>query len=138
VLPNGQTLGQVIRQERAQLQEIVNIQLEMAQYGVEPSLLSTLTGAFGAIARPNGPIDFKNNFRTQGNGTTLGLAGNFAYYAIGSGFLPNFELDAGAGAYGIGSALFGNKPFSSLTGPMYSDTSAASVRDPALAANGCP
>lgn len=94
-------------------------------------------GAFFSIAISNGPIDFKNNFRGQANGAMLGQAGNFTYYAIGTGIFPNWELDAGAGAYGLYSAALGRKPFSSLTGPMFSDASAASVRNAALASNGC-
>jgi hypothetical protein len=94
-----------------------------------------ITGEFAAIAWPNGPIDFKN--KMTGNRATLGLAGNYAYYAIGSGILPDTELDAGAGAYGLYSAVRGQKSLSSLTGPLFSDASAAAVRAAALSANGC-
>ena len=120
-----------MRQYRADLQNA-------ADNGTSEETFSTVTGTFLAIAGPHGPIDFKNGAAGQGgNGSTLGLAGNFAYYAIGSGILPNWELDAGAGAYGVLSATFGPKSFSSLTGPMFSDASAASVRNAALASNGC-
>ncbi len=51
------------------------------------------TGSFGYFVRPGGPTDFKNLFRGQANAAFLGQAGNFAYYAIGSGYLPNLELD---------------------------------------------
>jgi len=91
----------------------------------------------GHPPKSNGLIDFKNNFKGKANAGMLGQAGNFAYYAIGSGFLPSRELDTGAGLYGLYSAIFGNKHFSDLTGPMFSDTSAASVRDAALASNRC-
>ncbi|MGA2001663.1 MAG: RHS repeat-associated core domain-containing protein [Terriglobales bacterium] len=130
VLPNGRTVGDVVREYRAQLQSIT------AATGAD-AYLESATGAFIAIARPKGPIDFKNNFRGKTNGALLASAGNFAYYAIGSGILPTFELDAGAGAYGLISAATGQKPFSTLTGPMFSDASAAAARGPALAANGC-
>lgn len=96
-----------------------------------------MDAAFFTVAGSNGPIDFKNNFRGQANAAMLGQAGNFAYYAIGAGIYPTWELDAGAGAYGLYSAALGRKPFSSLTGPVFSDASAASVRNAALASNGC-
>ena len=135
VLPNGQTVGQVVNQYRNQLQSIANEALNNPN---NQNPLGEITGAFYAIAQPHGPIDFKNGVAGQGgNGATLGQAGNFAYYAIGSGILPNWELDAGAGVYGVLSAAFGSKSFSSLTGPMFSDASAASVRNAALASNGC-
>ncbi|MCE3589917.1 hypothetical protein LXJ59_25330, partial [Escherichia coli] len=91
-----------------------------------------------SIAWPNGPIDFKNNFRGQAEAGMLGRAGNFAYYAIGTGIISNAILDAGAGAYAISSPLRGHKSWSTLTGPMFSDQSAASTRDAALASGGCP
>jgi RHS repeat-associated protein len=131
VLPNGQTVGNYVQQYRAQLQSTANAS------GVDDQQVGSTTGAFLSIAGSNGPIDFKNTFRGQANAAMLGQAGNFAYYAIGSGILPNFELDAGAGAYAFYSAVRGRKPFSSLTGPMFSDASAASVRNQGLAANGC-
>jgi hypothetical protein len=131
VLPNGQTVGSYVQQYRADLQNA-------AENDASEANPFTVAGSFLAIAQPYGPIDFKNGAAGQGgNGATLGLAGNFAYYAIGSGIVPNWELDAGAGAYGVLSATFGPKSFSSLTGPMFSDASAASVRNAALASNGC-
>lgn len=95
------------------------------------------TGSFIAIVGKNGPIDFKNQFPGQANATTLGQAGNFAFYAVGGGYLPNAELDLFAGLYGLVTATLGTRPYSDLTGPMFSDSSAASVRDAALAAAGC-
>lgn len=131
VLPDGRTVGSYVQQYRAQLQAIA------AASGVDDQQVGSTTGAFVAIVGSNGPIDFKNKFRGKGSATTLGQAGNFAYYAIGAGILPNFELDAGAGAYALYSALTGQKPFSTLNGLMFSDQSAASDRLAALAANGC-
>jgi RHS repeat-associated protein len=52
-------------------------------------------------------------------------------------YIPNGLLDLGAGAYAVTAAAFGPKPFSSLTGPMFSDASAAAVRNSALSSNGC-
>jgi RHS repeat-associated protein len=137
MLPNGQTIGQVVQLERAELQSVWDQSLQGANSDGQPDPLGATTGTFIAIAKSHGPIDFKNSYKGQANATMLGQAGNFAYYAIGSGFLPSRELDIGAGLYGLYSAIFGNKHFSDLTGPMFSDTSAASVRDAALASNGC-
>jgi hypothetical protein len=67
--------------------------------------LGEITGAFYPIVKSNGPIDFKNNFRGLDNAATLGQAGNFAYYAIGSGILPNRELDGGAAFYALRAAI---------------------------------
>jgi RHS repeat-associated protein len=137
VLPNGQTVGDVVRQQRARLLSVANDAVVTANTGMPSNPFGEITGAFYPIAKSNGPIDFKNNFRGQANGAMLGQAGNFAYYAIGAGILPNWELDAGAGAYALYSAFRGQKSFSSLTGPMFSDASAVSVRNVGLAANGC-
>ena len=98
-----------------------------------------MAATFGSIARDYGQIDFKNGAAGRGgNGAILGQAGNFAYYAIGSGYLSPTTLNAGAGAYGIVSALLGRKPFSSLTGPLFSDASANATREAGLATPGCP
>jgi RHS repeat-associated protein len=137
VLPNGQTLGQVVNQYQAQLQSIVDQQAGLTAGGGDVNPFS-VTVAFSAIAAPYGPIDFKNTFKGQANPSTLGHAGNFAYYAIGSGFLPTFELDAGAGGYGLATATLGRRRFSDLRGPMFSDVSAARERSAGLAAGGCP
>ena len=137
VLPNGETLGQVVQQERGIMQNAFDAALLANQKGSESDPLLQVAGTFFSIVRSNGPIDFKNNFRGQANANLLGQEGNFAFYAVGSGYLPNQLLDAGAGAYGLLTAIFGSRPFSDLTGPMFSDSSAASVRDLALASNGC-
>lgn len=132
-LPNGKTVGDYVRDQRAKLQSMVDATMQSVG-----GPLPAATGAMAAIAWPHGPIDFKNNFRGQGDAGTLGRAGNYAYYAIGTGLIPDGMLDAGAGAYAITSALRGHKSWSTLTGPMFSDQSAASVRDAALASGGCP
>jgi hypothetical protein len=132
VLPNGQTVGDVVRAQQAQLQSVFDSTLQTVS-GPHPAEL----GTFAAIAWPHGPIDFKNNFRGLASPKLLGKAGNFAYYSIGSGYVPTSIMDIGAGAYAVTSALRGQKPFSTLTGPMLSDQSAASVRTAALASNGC-
>jgi hypothetical protein len=80
--------GGYVQQYRAQLQAIASAT------GVDDLQVGSTTGAFQAIVGSNGPIDFKNKFRGKGSATTLAQAGNFAYYAIGAGILPNFELDA--------------------------------------------
>ena len=133
VLPDGRTVGDYVRQYRSQLQSIANDQMQDPMGSASPGALS---GAMFSIANVGGPIDFKRKFRGQANGGMLGQAGNFAYYAIGSGIIPTFELDAGAAGYSLYSLIFGGKKFSDITWRGI-DTSAASVRDLALAANGC-
>jgi RHS repeat-associated protein len=132
VLPNGNTLGQYINQGRAQMQASVNAGGSFNGGGL---------ANFASIARDYGQIDFKNGAAGSSvlaNRAVLGQAGNFAYYAIGSGYLSPGLLDTGAGAYAVTSALLGKKSFSTLTGPMFSDASAASVRNAGLATPGCP
>lgn len=127
-LPSGQTVGQVVNHYRSEIQSFAD-----ASDGAP----GTTTAAFYDVVKSNGPIDFKNIFAGQADPSLLGQEGNFAYYAIGTGMLPTSELDAGAGAYALYSAILGKKPFSTLTGPMLSDSSAASVRNAGLASNGC-
>ena len=134
LLPNGKTIGDVVRSERAALQEVEDAQMALLKAGVQVQPLAALSGAFLGIVLPHGPIDFKLLFKGADDPAYLGRAGNFAYYAIGSGYLPDTELDLGAGAY----AVWAGKPISTLTGPGFSDKSAASVRDAALASQGCP
>lgn len=132
VLPNGNTLGQYINQGRAQLQASVN-----AGGAYDGGVLAK----FASIVRDYGPIDFKNGAAgtsVVSNPAELGQAGNFAYYAIGSGYLSPTVLDLGASAYSHAAVLFGKKSLSTLTGPLGIDASAASVRNPALATQGCP
>jgi RHS repeat-associated protein len=131
VLPNGNTLSQYINQERASMQASVN---------AGGAFNGEVLAPFASIARDYGQIDFKNG--AAGNSVlasraVLGQAGNFSYYAIGSGYLSPSLLDTGAGAYAITSVLLGKNPFSTLTGPMFSDVSAASVRNAGLATPGC-
>ena len=104
--------------------------------------LGYAAGHYLGMAWPNGAIDFKNRFRGQGDPTDLGRAGNFAYYAIGSGILPDAVLDAGASAYNFyktskdliakqdGSAAKMKQNSIAIFSP---DASAQSVRDHALA-----
>jgi RHS repeat-associated protein len=132
VLPNGQTVGDVVRAQQAQLQSVFDSTLQ-----TEGGPLPAELGTFLAMSSRNGPFDFKNTLRGQAGPGFLGSAGNFAYYATGSSYIPNGLLDFGAGAYAVKEAVFGKKPFSSLTGPMFSDASAAAVRNAALASNGC-
>ena len=137
VLPNGQTIGELVRLYRARLLAVNNMSIDSAKFGGTPDPIMAMTGTYASIARERGPIDFKSKFRGKADGAKLGRAGNFAYYAIGTGVLPDWEMDAGAGAYAVQAALRRKKQFSSLTGPMFSDISAASVRGPALQSNGC-
>jgi hypothetical protein len=134
-LPNGNTVGDTVREQRAKLDDIENANFDSA--GFTGFTFLNKLAAFLGIAQSNGPIDFKNKFRGQGDSRTLGDAGNFAYYATGSGYIPKILLDAGAGAYALYSAANGQKQLSQLTGRMFSDQSADRMRNPALNSNGC-
>ncbi len=133
VLPNGQTVGDLVRGDIAALRALgrFGTGIDSGTEQLNPYF------DFLLVAAPNGPIDFKNQFYGQASAALLAREGNFAYYAIGSAFFPAAVLDAGAGAYGVLTAVFGSRPFSNLTGPLFSDKSAASVRNAALASNGC-
>ncbi len=132
VLPNGQTVGQVVQQQRAVLQNLLDQSMMASQLGADSNPFALMSGAMSSIASGNGPIDFKNTFKGQAPPSFLGHAGNFAFYAIGSGFLPNSVLDAGASAYSILAGKASSSP-----GPMLIDQSAAFVRSAGLTANGC-
>jgi hypothetical protein len=129
ILPDGSRLGTVIQQQRSALQN------GMAQAQGDPQTtdggLGNAFGQYIAAVQPHGPLDFKNRFKGQDDPTVLSNAGNFAYYALGSGIFPDAVLDAGATGYNLYKAVTGQKrDASSLFGP---DTSAQSVRDQALA-----
>ncbi|MGH9725429.1 MAG: RHS repeat-associated core domain-containing protein, partial [Candidatus Acidiferrales bacterium] len=120
VLPNGQTVGYVVQQEVAALQDAKGIGT-----GIDTLPDIRIYLAFAYVASPGGPIDFKNNFNGQAAPNLLGQAGNFAYYAIGSAYFPTFALDAGATGYAI------------LAHGSLSSPNAQVVRSNGLAANGC-
>jgi hypothetical protein len=122
VLPNGQTIGQVVQNA------VSSIQSAAGPYDIGD--IGTL-GAFAATAAPGGPIDFKNNYGPDPTGS-LGAAGNFAYGAIASGVgLPQSLAEAGAGAYAAYAGKFtpGN--------PMGEDNSAAQNLPAGYATDGC-
>ena len=84
-LPNGQTVGSVVRQQRAILQNAFNESVAQTQTGSPSNPLGYQLGAFTRIALPNGPIDFKKG-QTGQTFVQMGPAGNFAYYAIRAGY----------------------------------------------------
>jgi hypothetical protein len=143
-LPNGAAVGDAVRTARASLDKIYNDAFALGQYSVETDPMFQTLGAFAAIVRPVGPIDFKNAFAGKLSDQTLGDAGNFAYYAIGSGYFSDSTLDIGAAVYAVPAAtirslgLSSNGPtFRELTGRYFSDTSADRMRNPGLNAGGC-
>jgi hypothetical protein len=136
-LSNHQTVGSYVRQGRAQLEAAAAADNDIADALVAGESSPTV-GAFYNIAKPGGMIDFRGNFVGQADKHFLADAGNFAYYAIGSGGLPDTVLDIIGGGYSVLSVLRGRKSFSDLVGRWLSDASANSVRDAALAAGGCP
>jgi hypothetical protein len=129
MLPDGQRLKDVIQQHRADLQDTVG-RLQGDPNSLDGGL-GYAAGHYLGMAWPHGVIDFKNKFKGQGNPDDLAKAGNFAYYAIGSGILPDTVLDAGASAYNLYKTVTGqNNDNSDALGP---DASAQSVREKALA-----
>lgn len=82
-------------------------------------------------------MDFNRNFIGKGNACELGDERNFAYFATGSGFLLDFELEMGAGAYALKTVVFGSRPASQLAPPFFMDQSAVSQKDAGLSSNGC-
>lgn len=138
-LRNGDTAGNVIQQQRQGLlntwrkaQEETPLDL-----GIEPAYspgfaAGRLLADFYRMAKPGGPIDFKNRFpaRSLQEAETLGRVGNFAYYAIGDGIIPRGLLDVGAAGYAL--LHLGGKKLSDITFPKLIDKSAYAVRDKAL------
>lgn len=129
ILPGGQQLKDVIQQHRADLQDRIE-QLQNNSSSLDGGL-GYAAGHYLGMAWPNGPLDFKNIFKGQSNESDLGKAGNFAYYAIGSGILPDSVLDAGASAYNLYKHLAGQSE--DQTGAFEPDKSAQTVRSRAPA-----
>jgi hypothetical protein len=140
ILPDGKKLGDVIQQHRSDLRNAVD-RLQNDPQSLDGGL-GYAAGHYLGMAWPNGAIDFKNRFRGQGDPTDLGKAGNFAYYAIGSGILPDAVLDAGASAYNFYKSSKDSKAKQASSAAKMKqnnnaifspDASAQSVRDHALA-----
>lgn len=70
-----------------------------------------LFAAYYLQVAPNGPLDFKNNFRGQGDAGFLGQAGNFAYGAVSSGMF-------GSGSFGQYLAMSVAGVYALLVGKM--------------------
>jgi hypothetical protein len=129
ILPDGQKLKEVIQQHRTDLQSAVD-HAQSAPDSLDGGL-GYAAGHYLALGRPHGPLDFKNRFKGRGNPDQLGKAGSFAYYAIGSGVLPETVLDAGASAYNLYKTMIDPKKRHDIA--LSPDASAMTVRDSALA-----
>jgi len=122
VLPNGKTIGEVVRSS------IANIQAAAGDYDIGGA---GEFGAFFATVQPNGPIDFKHIMGPDLDGT-LGPAGNFAYGAIASGIgYSQWFAELGAGVYAIA------KGKANPANPFFEDKSAADNLGDGYATNGC-
>ena len=129
ILPNGKTIQEIVQQATSAI--------ESAAGPYDIGGIGEL-GAFAAVSRSRGLIDFKNNFRGQGvSATFLGDAGNFAYGAIASATVGTFLGKVGAGLYGISTAVFGNRKLRDLHGPFLMDTSASKNVERGAATMGC-
>jgi hypothetical protein len=135
-LPNGSTIGSNVQQVDSSIDQV---EISTAQAGGDPFAagFGTYLGSVGS----NGPLDFKNNFRGQGDPGFLGQAGNFAFGAVsahlfGSGSFGQYVALSGAGVY---AAMAGKKgpgiPF--LEAPYGADPS-AQANTPAGVASSCP
>lgn len=135
-LPNGSTIASNVQQADSNIDQQETIS---AQAGGDPFAagFGTYLGAVGS----NGPLDFKNNFRGQGDPGFLGEAGNFAFGAVsahlfGSGSFGQYVALSGAGVYAIMAGKKGpGIPF--LESPYGADPS-AQANTPAGVSSICP
>ena len=103
-LPNGKTVGDTVRQA---------IDDTLAP---DPTAFSNTENAaqfFGNMlsnTSPHGALDFKNNFKGQGDPSYLAAAGNFAYGSYVTYLAGTAISDFGAQVYGVLSNLLGLKP----------------------------
>lgn len=135
VLPNGQTVGQVVNQVT---QAIDAAQSNSTQVGQDP--LGPGLAEYYADVNSNGPIDFKNNFRGQANPGFLGAAGNFAYgaisgYLFGTGSFGQYVALSGAGLYAARAGKQG--PGTPFIQPPYGADPSAQQNVPAGLSAGC-
>lgn len=134
-LPNGQTVGQVVSQVDASLDSTESA----AAAAGEPPLLSA-AGDYVGDALPNGPIDFKNNFKGQGDSGYLSQAGNFAFgsvsaYLFGSGPFGQYVALSGAGVYAYAAGKAG--PGIPFIKPPYGADPSAQANVPAGVSAAC-
>lgn len=101
ILPNGQTIGQVVNQVTAAIDAVESSATQAGQDPLGPGLAE-----YFADVNTNGPIDFKNIFSGKGDPGFLGQAGNFAFgavssYMFGSGSFGQYMALSGAGVYAL-------------------------------------
>jgi len=121
VLPDGTTVGDVVRQQ------VSNLKLQIA---MDPNGGFGGLAAFVGISLNYGPIDFKKKWPDPTG--ELGAAGNFAYGSIAAGIgLAQSIAEFGAGAYAVHAQK------TNPNNPFYEDDSAAKNIPPGYASNGC-
>ena len=134
-LPNGSTIGSNVQQVDSNIDQT---ELSVAQAGGDPTAAGM--GVYLGSVGSNGPLDFKNNFRGQGNAGYFGEAGNFAFGAVsahlfGSGSFGQYVALSGAGVYAVMAGKKGpGIPF--LVAPYGADPS-AQANTPAGVASSC-
>jgi hypothetical protein len=134
-LPNGEAISLVVSQGRSLLGAAA---LPVGNDPSEASPIQAQSIIFRHFVRTGGPTDFKIVFGgPHADENVLGLEGNFAYFATGTGILPDSELFIGASYYALGQVFKGQKTFSDLTGFPPIDRSASTEAGPGLASNGC-
>jgi hypothetical protein len=135
MLPNNQTVGQVVNQV---VQSINQTMSDTEQGGGDPFAAGLVDYFFDVNS--NGPIDFKNNFRGQANPGFLGDAGNFAYgaisgYMFGTGSFGQYMALSGAGYYAQRAGKQG--PGTPFIQPPYGADPSAQQNVPAGLSAGC-
>jgi RHS repeat-associated protein len=128
VLPNGQTVGSYVNQ----LSNTINNagQSTSTPYGSSASYAA----GYSPLSVPGqvySQMNFKINFRGQGNAAFLGDAGNFAFAAVSANIgVPLFAVEAVAGGYALWAG------HQDANGPYFMDAS-ATVQIPAGYGAGC-
>lgn len=107
-LPNGRTVGSYVNQANG---DIASADANALANGAGGASAAAGLGTYLADVGSHGLLDFKNNFRGQGDAGFLGQEGNFAYgatssYLFGSGSFGQYVAASGAGVY----ALMAGKP----------------------------
>ena len=131
VLPNGKTVGDVVR-------SAIGDTLTMgSDVGSNTDYAASMMAKMEMYTFPGGPLDFKNNFRGQGDPASLAAAGNFAYGAYVSALAGPSVSNFGAKLYGTVASWLGLKSSKFLAHNGMSKSGAANV--PRGNANaGCP
>jgi RHS repeat-associated protein len=128
VLPNGRTVGSYVNQ----LSNTINNAAQITSTPYGPS--ASYAPGYSPLSVPGqvySQMNFKINFRGQGDAAFLGDAGNFAYAAVSANIgIPLVAVEWVAGGYALWAG------HQDANGPYYMDAS-ATVQVPAGFGAGC-